>query len=306
MQDSLPDIAGAWLPLWHLACSLLKLFYSARYHPWLNHRVQRDWIDSSFLHAQNNHPGHLTRTFFAKLFSEAKNSLKPSHKLNWRIATSCKRWTRRAIGGEAWKKLTNKTRPATNSSSPSVTQWHYLTQRSELEANQIMHGLIFVLSVHCNDCNDCLKCIVLNIKFAITDIIFHRRLKCINAWLLAEVIQRHNFSTATLCLHDHYYHSKVGRVDRTVKWLTSSPILCRHAGWHQIVNDIRGISKSIRHFIRQFIRHLTTLSVSLSVTWPLYPSVDHFAGVWIWLIILTWFDQQNDHGQAIDLFSESG
>ena len=56
-----------------------------------------------------------------------------------------------------------------------------------------MHGLIFVSSVHCNDCIDCLKCIVLNIKFAITDIIFHRRLKCINAWLLAEVIQKHNF-----------------------------------------------------------------------------------------------------------------
>ena len=114
------------------------------------------------------------------------------------------------------------------------------------------------------------------IKFAITDIIFHRRLKCINAWLLAKMIKKHNFSTATLCLHDHYYHSKVWRVDRTVKWLTSSPILCRHAGWHQIVNDIRGISKSIRHFIRQFIRHLTTLSVSLSVTWPLHPSLDNF------------------------------
>ena len=53
-----------------------------------------------------------------------------------------------------------------------------------------------------------------------------------------------------------------------------------------------------------------TLSVSLFVTWPLYPSVypslDHFAGVWIWVIILTWFDHQHDHGQANDLFSESG
>ena len=68
--------------------------------------------------------------------------------------------------------------------------------------------------------------------------------------------------------------------------------------WPSVV--YRGISTSIRHFIRQFtcqlttlsvtqplypsvypsldyfIRHLTTLSVSLSVTWPLHPSLDNF------------------------------
>ena len=68
-----------------------------------------------------------------------------------------------------------------------------------------------------------------------------------------------------------------------------------------IVNNNRGISKSIRHFIRHFIRHLTVLSV----TWPFYPSLDRFirhltisARMWISLIILIQFDHQNDYDQS--------
>ena len=44
--------------------------------------------------------------------------------------------------------------------------------------------------------------------------------------------------------------------------------------WPSVV--YRGISTSVHHYIRQFTCQLTTLSVSLSVTWLFYLSLDHF------------------------------
>ena len=84
--------------------SLLKLFYSARYHPRLNHQVQRErglkLFDSSFLHHEIITPATWPKQFSQISSQKLKIPSFCSHKLNWTIQQPVVRGEQGAIGAE--------------------------------------------------------------------------------------------------------------------------------------------------------------------------------------------------------------